>query len=86
MADFDPDAYLAAKTEAPAAGGFDPDAYLESKEQPEAPPVDVKALARARMGLPPGPRDLTSEEAGTSAGPITSLNQLRPSGAGGRGL
>lgn len=40
------------------------------------PPVDMSPAARrARAGMAPGPRDLTAEQAGTSAGPIrTRLN------------
>lgn len=46
---------------------------------PAAPARDVHAMARAEAGSPSGPRDLTSEEAGTSAGPISTRSPLSPS-------
>lgn len=72
---FDPDAYLASKSE-PSSGGFDPDAYLASKADPEPTreTVDVgPAARRARAGMAPGERETSAEQAGVSPGLIRTV-------------
>jgi len=50
---------------------------------PKPAVVDMgPAARRARAGMAPGERDLTSEAAGTSAGPISTHNILKPTGIG----
>ena len=62
---FDPDAYLAASTPAPAAGGFDPDAYLAatSAKPPAEKPGVLSRIGAAIGGALTG----TAEMAGLGA-------------------
>lgn len=69
-----------------APSKFKPSLFDDAAPEPEKPAgVDMGPEARrARSGRAPGPRSLTSEEAGTSAGPITtklSPAQIKTGGA-----
>jgi len=82
--DFDPDAYLAAKTgSAPEADDdFDPDAYLAAKGT-TPPVVDMgPAARRARAGMAPGEHETPDE----GAGPIAQHNVLGGPGTPSSGL
>lgn len=59
----------------------DVEGQVSADDYEDVPVVDMSPAARrSAAGLPPGPRDLTAEEAGTSPGLIRQSNTLDPSG------
>jgi hypothetical protein len=74
---FDPDAYLAAPTTAPAAGGFDPDAYLAAPAAKEKPGIMARIGAGA-AGLVTGAAEMAGLTAPVEIAEMAAGRQPAP--------